>query len=124
MALKEYQGAIVMEVDGREVEIESLDITEKTGRKLVKTMNRTGRPSGFTRGVSEIDIKVSAVIPAEGDIDWAAIEGAKITIYPVGGGMRTSYLDCFTIDVGKKYKVDGEAMQDLSMAALRKVEEV
>jgi hypothetical protein len=121
MALKEYQGAIVMEVNGIEVEIESLDVTKKTGRKMVKTMNRTGRPSGFTRGVSEIDIKASAVIPLEGDIDWGAIEGAKITIYPVGGGTRTSYLDCVTIEVGKKYKVDGEAMQDLTMAAVREV---
>ena len=123
MALKEYQGAIVMEIDGQEVEIESLDVTEKTGRKLVKTMNKTGRPAGYAKGVSEIDIKVSAVIPASGDIDWAAIAGAKISVYPVGGGQRTSYLDCFTLEVGKKYKVDGEAMQDLTMAALRKVNE-
>ena len=86
-------------------------------------MNKAGRPAGFAKGVSEIDIKVSAVIPASGDIDWAEIVGAKISVYPVGGGARTSYLDCFTIDVGKKYKVDGEAMQDLSMAALRKVVE-
>jgi hypothetical protein len=123
MALKEYQGAIVMEVDGQEVEIESCDVTLKTGRKLVKTMSKTGRPTGYCKGISEIDLKVSAVIPTSGDIDWEGIVGAKITIYPVGGGARTSYLDCFTLEVGKKYKVDGEAMQDLSMAAIRKVTE-
>lgn len=122
MALEEYLGSIIMEINGQEVEIESLDVTNKTGRKLVKTMNKTGRAKGFAKGIAEYDLKVSAVIPLTGDIDWAAIEGAKITIYPLSvGGKRTSYLDCFTLDVGKKYTVDGEAKQDLSMAALREV---
>lgn len=124
MALQEYLGAVVLEVDGQEVEIESYDVTRKTGRKLVKTMNKTGRPAGFSKGVSEIDIKITAVIPAAGDLDWDSIEGAKLTIYPITvGGKRTSYLDCFTLEVGEKYSVDGEAKRDLTMAALRKVEE-
>lgn len=124
MALQEYLGSIVMEVDGTEVEIESLDVTYKTGRKLVKTMNKTGRAKGFSKGIGEFDLKVTAVIPLTGEIDWAGIEGAKITIYPLStGGKRESYLDCFTLEVGSKYKVDGEAMRDLSMAALRKVVE-
>lgn len=121
MALKEYLGAIVMEIDGREIEIESLNETHKTGRKAVKTMNKTGRRAGFAKGVEEIDLQVSAVIPLEGDIDWAAIQGAKIVIYPVSqGGKREVFYDCFTIDVGAKYVTDGEAMRDISMAALRK----
>lgn len=124
MALQEYLGSIVMEIDGKEVEVESLDVTFKTGRKLVKTMNRTGRAKGFAKGIGEYDLKVTAVIPVSGDVDWAAIEGAKITIYPLqSGGTRTSYLDCFTVDVGKKYTVDNEAKQDLSMIALREVKE-
>ncbi len=124
MPLQEYMGSIVMEVNGQEVEIESLDITNKTGRKLVKTMNKTGRAKGFAKGIGEFDLKVTAVIPLQGDIDWAGIEGAKISIYPLSaGGKRTSYLDCFTLDVGKKYTVDGEAKQDLTMAALREVME-
>lgn len=122
MALNELLGSIVMELNGQEIEIESLDVTKKTGRKLVKTMNRTGRAKGFARGISEIDLKVSAVIPLTGDIDWGAIESAKITVYPLTvGGKRTSYLDCFTIEVGEKYVVDGEAKRDLTMAALREV---
>lgn len=124
MALQEYLGSIVMEIDGKEVEIESLDVSNKTGRKLVKTMNKTGRARGFAKGIGEFDLKVTAVIPLTGDIDWAAIEGAKITIYPLSaGGKRTSYLDCFTVDVGNKYVVDGEAKRDLSMIALREVVE-
>jgi hypothetical protein len=124
MALEEYLGAIVMEVDGQEVEIESLDITTKTGRKLVKTMNKTGRAKGFSKGIAEIDLKITAVIPAIGDIDWGGIQGATITVYPLtAGGKRTTYQDCFTLEEGKKYTVDGEAKKDLSMAALREVEE-
>lgn len=124
MALEEYVGAIILELDGQEVEIESLDVTKKTGRKLVKTMNRTGRPKGFARGVSEIQLKVTVVIPLTGDLDWSAIEGAKITQYPESpGGKRISYLDCFTTDVGEKYTVDNEAKRDLTMYALRDVTE-
>jgi hypothetical protein len=124
MALQEYLGAIVMEIDGKEVEIESLDVTFKSGRKLVKTMNKTGRAKGFARGIAEYDMKITAVIPLSGDIDWAVIEGAKITIYPLtAGGKRTSYLDCFTTDVGNKYVTDGEAKRDMSLIALREVVE-
>lgn len=122
MALQEYLGAIVMEIDGQEVEIESLDVTFKTGRKLVKTMNKTGRAKGFAKGIGEYDLKITAVIPVSGDINWGGIEGSKITIYPLTtGGKRTSYLDCFTTDVGNKYVTDGEAKRDLSMIALREV---
>lgn len=123
MSLVEYQGTIVMEVDGVEIDIESVDTTEKTGRKVVKSMNKTGRARGYTKGIGDIELKVSAMIPVTGDLDWANIVGAKITIYPVGGGQRISYLDCFTTEVGRKYKVDGEAKQDLSMVALRRVNE-
>jgi hypothetical protein len=124
MALKEYLGAVILEVNGQEVEVEDLSVKKKTGRKLVKTMNKTGRPSGFARGIAEIDLNCTAVIPATGDIDWAGIEGAKLTVYPVtAGGKRTSYLDCFTLEVGEKYVVDGEAKRDISMAALREVTE-
>ena len=42
MALEEYVGAIVMEVDGQEIEVTDLKVDTNTGRKLVKTMNRTG----------------------------------------------------------------------------------
>lgn len=124
MALLEYLGSIVMEIDSHEIEIESLDVTTKTGRKRVKTMNKTGRAKGFAKGIAEIDLKVTAVIPLAGDIDWAGIEGAKITIYPLtAGGERTTYQDCFTIDVGEKYTVDSEAKRDLTMASLREVKE-
>lgn len=124
MALQEFVGAIVMEVDGREIEIVSINPTVNTGRKLVKTMNKTGNAAGFARGVSTYELRVTAVIPKDGEaIDWENIEGAKITIAPVAGGQRVSYLDCFSTQVGRQYETDNEARIDIQMNALRKVEE-
>jgi hypothetical protein len=124
MALEEYAGQIVMEVDGQEVEVTDLNVANATGRKLVKTMNRSGRAKGFARGIAEYGLSLTVVIPLAGDIDWAAVEGAKITVFPLGNEQkRESYLDCFVVSVGEKYQVDGEARRDLSMQALRKVAE-
>ena len=124
MALQEYVGAISLEIDSREIEITSLNVTVQTGRKLVKTMNRKMRAKGFSRGIMTFELSISAVVPATGEpIDWANIEGAKLTVQPVGGGKRVSYVDCFTLDVGEKYQVEGEAVQDLKLAALDRVEE-
>ena len=124
MALQEYVGAISLEIDSREIEITSLNVTTQTGRKLVKTMNRKMRAKGFSRGIVTFELSISAVVPATGaPINWANIEGAKLTVQPVGGGKRVSYVDCFTLDVGEKYQVEGEAVQDLKLAALDRVEE-
>lgn len=124
MALKEYLGAIIMEIDGREIEVESCDTSHNTGRRPVKTMNRTGKVSGFAQGIEEFSLRVTVPIPADGDLNWGAVEGAKITIYPAAsGGKRISYVDCFTVSVGDKYQVDREAMRDLGMVALNRYEE-
>ena len=124
MALQEYAGAIVMEINGREFEVIDLGVTAKTGRKIVKTMNRTGRAKGFSRGVAEYDLSMTVAIPLTSDIDWEAVENAKITVFPASeGGRRESYLDCFTLEVGAKYSIDNEARRDIKMASLRKVTE-
>lgn len=124
MALQEYAGAIVLEVDGKEVEVIDVNVSTKTGRKLVKTMNKSGRAKGFARGIAEYDLSLTVAIPLSGDLDWEAVEGAKLTLYPASnGGQRESYLDCFTTEVGEKYSVDNEARRDLKLQALRKVKE-
>ncbi|WP_109549310.1 phage tail protein [Escherichia coli] len=124
MALEEYVGAIVMEVDGQEIEVTDLKEDVTTGRKLVKTMNKTGRGKGFSRGIEEIQLTVTVVIPESGDLNWGGIEGAKITQYPLNSsGKRVSYLDCFSTQVGAQYTVDNEAKRDITMNALRRVEE-
>lgn len=124
MALEEYAGAIVLEVDGKEVEVLDLNITSKTGRKLVKTMNKTGRAKGYAKGIAEYDLSVTVVIPITGDLAWDDIVGAKLTIYPATpAGKRESYIDCFSLEVGEKYSVDNEGRRDIKLAALRKVKE-
>ncbi|EHP39427.1 hypothetical protein OR16_31749 [Cupriavidus basilensis OR16] len=123
---KEYLGAIVLEVDGREIEIESYQVDDDTGRKLVKTMNRTGRPSGFTQGVGEYSLSLTAPIPVDAseEVDWASIVGAKLTHYPsTTTGKRISFLGCFTLKVSEKYQVDNEAKRDITMAAIKRVNE-
>lgn len=121
MALEEYVGAIVMEVDGQEIEVVDVGTTSTTGIRPVKTMNRSMRVKGFSRGIAEFSLRVTVVIPLTGDRDWEAIQGAKITLFPATqGGQRVSYLDCYTVDVGEQYNVDNEARRDLNMFAARK----
>jgi len=123
---KEYLGAVVLEVNGKEVEVISVNITDRTGRKPVKTMNRTGRTSGFTQGVGEYELKVTAPVPTEAseEVDWSGIRSAKLTIYPViVDGKRTSYLGCFSTEVGEQYTVDNEARRDITFGAIKKVNE-
>lgn len=122
MAIEEYVGSIVMEVDSVEIEITDFDVQTVTGRKLVKTMNKTGKAKGISRGIATYELSISAVIPETAPPDWESLEGVKITIYPLNNSeARISYLDCFTTDVGEKYTVDNEAKIDIKMGALNRV---
>ncbi|WP_047258002.1 hypothetical protein [Chromobacterium subtsugae] len=124
MALQEYAGAIVLDVDGQEVDVVDLNVTSKTGRKLVKTMNSTGRAKGFARGITEYELSITVVVPLTGDLNWEGIEGSKLTEYPLSsGGPRISYLDCFSTEVGEKYSTENEARRDIKLMSLRKVTE-
>lgn len=123
MALEEFAGAVILEVDGKEVECVDIQVTASTGTKPVKTMNRKRRVKGFARGIATYDLRVTVVIPLSGDLDWENLEGAKISIYPVAGGKRTSYVDVYTSEVGETYNVDNEARRDLQMFAGDKVVE-
>ncbi|MBR0574072.1 MULTISPECIES: phage tail protein [Pasteurellaceae] len=119
-----YAGSAVLEVDGREIEITKLDVKKQTGRKLVKTMNSSGHAQGFSKGISEYSLNVSAIVPLDTQIIWEYIEDAKITVFPLGHDeKRTSYLGCFTTEVGQSYTVDGEATIDITMNALKEVKE-
>lgn len=124
MALKEYVGSISLEVDGREIEVATVSPRTSTGRRPVRTMNRLRQIAGFARGIQTHELRVAAVIPVEGDsIRWENIEGAKLTVDPGGTGKRVSYLDCFSTEVGREYQVDNEARIDVTLMAVRKVEE-
>jgi len=124
MALKEYAGAMVLEIDGNEVEVVSLSTTTRTGKKPVKVMNRSRLVGGFAQGIQEYELRATVAIPLEMDFGWESIEGAKLTIFPASsGGKRISYLDCVSTEIGEEYSVDNEARRDVSLFAIRKVQE-
>jgi hypothetical protein len=124
MALEEYVGAITLEWDGREIDCVSFSPRASTGRKLVKTMNKTGKAAGFVGGVAQYDLTIVVVVPVNGDEpDWENMVGAKLTREPIGGGKRVSYLDCFSTDVSESFEVDGESRRTITGHAIRKVEE-
>ena len=122
--LTEFVGVAILEVDGREIEVTGLDVTDQTGRRAARTMNRTGRITGFARTLGQYDLRVTALVPATGTpVDWANIQGAKLSITPLAGGRRTSYSDCFATQVGESYNVDNEARIDLQLTAATKIVE-
>lgn len=121
----EYDGEIVVEINGQEVDCVSFDDTVKTGRKPVKTMNRTGRAKGSVTGIETVEMKITAAIPATGEYNWRTMKDARIVTYPVGNpSKRTTYTDCNVTDVGSKYQLEGEAVRDISLYSLRKVDPV
>ncbi|HGM6761439.1 phage tail protein [Serratia ureilytica] len=122
MAL-EYTGSIVLEVNSTEVEVTEFSPRETTGKKLVKTMNSTGRAKGYTQGIATWELSITAVVPVDQNINWAKIAGAKLTQYPLTGGKRTTYQDVFVTEVGEQYTVDNEARININAFALNKIEE-
>ena len=114
-----YVGQIVLEINGTDYEVTSVEPSLKTGRKVVKTMNRTGRAAGTARGIADHTLRVSVPIPKTGEPNWSAVLDAKITMEPGdGGGQRETWTGVFLISIGSKYQVEGEAMRDLEMGAL------
>ena len=70
----EYIGSVTLYLDAAEVEITKIDVKDSTGRKPVKTMNRSRRTKGYTRGVGQYDITATAVMPTDGTaINWGSI---------------------------------------------------
>ena len=118
MPLKEYVGSIGISVDGQDYDVVSFAVKHNTGRKIVKTMNRKGKALGFTRGVQTWEIDLTAAIPKEGEVAWVGVEGAVITVEPVGGGGREIYRDCVVTEQGKKYDSEKEALVDVKIVAL------
>jgi hypothetical protein len=119
-----YVGQIVLELNGTDYEVTSLEPTLKTGRTVVKTMNRSGRPLGTAKGMEEHDLRISVAIPKNGEPNWRALVDAKITIYPQdGGGKRETWTGCSLVEMGSKYQVEGEATRDLTVSALNYYEE-
>lgn len=114
-----YVSQIVLSINGQDYEIKSLDHSFKTGRVVVKTMNRTGRAKGTAKGMEDHELRVSVAIPKTGEPNWRAMLDAKITIEPVdGGGQRETWTGVALMEMGSKYQLEGEATRDLTLSAL------
>ena len=86
MAIQEYVGAVVLEVDGKEIECVSVSNDSNTGYMPVKTMRRKRTISGYCMGIVTHELSVTVPIPVDGDpLDWWKVFDAKLTIYPVSG---------------------------------------
>ena len=121
----EYDGEVVVEINGQEVDVVSFDDTVTTGRKAVKTMNRTGRPKGSVNGIESTEMSITAPAPATGEFNWRTMKDAQIVIYPVGNpAKRTTYIDSNVTSVGSKYQLEGEMVRDIKLYCLRKVDPV
>ena len=121
---EEYVGAVVLEWEGREIECASVSTDISTGKRIIKTMNRSGRAKGHAKGVADFKLSVEVPIATDGsEPDWLAIENATLTIVPIDGvGKRERFLGCEIETVSSKYQVEGGAMRTLSITALdRKV---
>ena len=124
MALEEYVGSIVLEVDSVEVEIVSLTVQSESGRKLVKTMNSKGRAKGISKGITTYSLNVKAVIPLKGALDWMQIAGSKLTQFPLAlGGQTITYQDVCCLSSSEQYTLENEAVIDLQLVALNRIEE-
>ena len=119
----EYVGSVTLYVGATEVEVTKIDVKNITGKKPVKTMNRTRRVKGFPRGVGQYNISFTAVVPTDGtDIDWGKIDDAKISLVPdIKGARTTSYLGFCAEEAGESYTVDNELVIDVTGFAARKV---
>lgn len=125
MALINYVGAVVLEIDGTEYECIDLSVKHNSGNKAVKTMNRKGRALGRSKGIETWELSLTVPIPEGDERDWdEVIEGAKVSVYPVSGnGKRTSYLDCFSTEDSEDYSTENEARVKISLVALDKLKE-
>ena len=122
MEYEEYVGAITMEVNGLEIAVVSLGVTEMTGREPVAAMTRGRRIVGYSEGITTYSLEVSALLPKSGEkIDWANITNAVITAEPVTGGERQTFVNCSTTKVGSEFKMQGQAGVSISMFAQDKI---
>ena len=123
-AWKEYVGAVILEIDGREYEVIDVSVTHDTGKKIVKTMNSTGKALGFCRGVETFELQCTAAIPVNDDFYWGDLAGSKITVYPVSqNGRRVSFVNCLAQKIGEKYEAENEARRDFTLLAQDRIVE-
>jgi len=112
-----------VEIGGQSIEtVKSFAPDVNDPKAPVKTMNRARRPLGFTRGVPEFPVKISAVIPLVPEVDWQGwcLRGEEKTITFERGdnGTRVTLSRVAINSVNEKADEGGEAMYDIDAVAL------
>lgn len=117
---EEYVGAVILEWAGREIECASVSTDISTGKRIVKTMNRSGRAKGHAAGIADFRLSVEVPIPTDGtEPDWLTITNAKLTVAPLNdNGQREIFTGCEVETVSSRYQVEGAAMRTLTVTAL------
>jgi hypothetical protein len=122
IANKEYCGTQIMEVNGQEIELESIDPSHKTNAKAVLTMNSKGRALGSVCGINEYSLKIEVPVPVDQsqELNWRLVKNATITLYPQCGsnGTRTIYTGVTVEEVSEKYGTNKAATRSLTCHAL------
>ena len=118
----DFVGEAYIEIDGKEYDVVSIKVTETTGRKVVKTMNRKHRAKGTCAGIKLWSLSITAAMPMGEPVPWADFKDAKFSVI-ADDGSRESYIDCFSEEIGKQYEVENEARVDISMIALDHIKE-
>ena len=114
----EYDGEIVVEINGADIDVISFNDT-------VKTMNRSGRPKGSVTGIESVEMTLTAPSPATGEYSWRTMKDARIVIYPVANpSKRTTFFGCNVDEVGSKYELEKEMVRDIKLYALSKADPV
>ncbi len=120
-----YVGAVVIEIDGVDIEALNFSYDHNTGRKGVATMNRTGRKKGYCMGTKEWTISFD-VPKMVGDamVDWSLLNKGKLTYYPIEKPWdRTTLRNFFVITVKEDAKVDNELVTSITGEALDLIHE-
>ena len=121
---EEAVGIIVLSVDGQEYDCASCNPKTDTGKKPIKTMNRTGKIKYRAGGVRTYTLDVSVVIPDGKDtVDWGSVEDTRISLESQTGNHRKTYIDCTVQTVSDAYSVEGETRRDLTMFAMDELDE-
>ncbi len=117
----EFYGSCVAELDGAEAQVTSVDVTSTGGYKRVNTMGG----AGVVKVTKMYDISLKAVKAIDGSSpDWINLAGGKLTLSPIESpNRRISYIDCYFESQSESYSVDNEAVFDIKIFAMKRVEE-
>jgi len=116
---KRYIGAIILTVNGVEIECKKVDPKRDMKRSVVGSMNSTGRSKGYQEGVPEYSLTLTTPVQPRGEsFDWDNVTDATVAIFDRTGYLIEQYEGCFTKTVGTAYDMGGESSHDIEMGAL------